>query len=173
MGSESQNKLFEMLKVCFYKRHIKECIKDYRPDWMKSPLTDKNLEIDLWFKSLKLGVEFQGNQHYFKVKGMYNNMEKTTRNDMLKYELFRKHKGKFSDRLSLVLFFPCDLTDNKEKIFSIVDSRIKAQATNKCYLRCKKMIDERKEWYKPRSEYSIMLENELNQQMITAIGKDI
>lgn len=35
-----------------------------RPDWLKSPKTGKNLELDCYNEKLKLALEFNGKQHY-------------------------------------------------------------------------------------------------------------
>lgn len=147
MASIAQSKLLKMLYVCFYRRHMKKCIVDYRPEWMKSSLTGKNLEIDIWLPSLDLGIEYQGDQHYFKIKGMPCSLEKITRNDMLKYELFRKKRQYYKPPPSLVLFFPEDITDNKYDTLRIVSKRITEQARPSCAIRCNKMINERYSWY--------------------------
>lgn len=41
----------------------KPFIKD-RPDWLKSPLTGRNLEIDCVNHELKIAIEYNGKQHY-------------------------------------------------------------------------------------------------------------
>lgn len=35
-----------------------------RPHWLKSPLTNRNLELDFYCEALKLAIEFNGQQHY-------------------------------------------------------------------------------------------------------------
>jgi hypothetical protein len=35
-----------------------------RPNFLRNPVTDQNLEIDLYNDELKLGIEVNGNQHY-------------------------------------------------------------------------------------------------------------
>ena len=35
-----------------------------RPDWLKNPITDKNMEIDDFSEDLLLGLEYNGEQHY-------------------------------------------------------------------------------------------------------------
>lgn len=37
----------------------------YRPDWLKNPKTNRNLEIDLYFPDLKIGIEINGKYHRF------------------------------------------------------------------------------------------------------------
>jgi hypothetical protein len=41
-----------------------EVLKNYRPDWLCNPNTGKNLEIDFYMPSLKVGFEIQGQHHY-------------------------------------------------------------------------------------------------------------
>lgn len=48
---------------------LKNIFKDYkfvsvRPEWLKNPETGKNLEIDLFNEKLRLGIEYNGYQHY-------------------------------------------------------------------------------------------------------------
>jgi hypothetical protein len=35
-----------------------------RPDWLKNPLTGRNMEIDHYNEELHLGIEYNGKQHY-------------------------------------------------------------------------------------------------------------
>lgn len=35
-----------------------------RPDWLKNPLTGRNVEIDYYNEDLLLGIEYNGKQHY-------------------------------------------------------------------------------------------------------------
>lgn len=35
-----------------------------RPDWLKSPLTRKNLELDCYNEKLQIALEYNGQQHY-------------------------------------------------------------------------------------------------------------
>lgn len=35
-----------------------------RPDWLKNPKTGRNLELDCYNDELKIGVEYNGEQHY-------------------------------------------------------------------------------------------------------------
>lgn len=37
---------------------------NYRPDWLKHPITKKNLELDCYNDRYKIACEFQGIQHY-------------------------------------------------------------------------------------------------------------
>ena len=40
-----------------------DVIYNHRPDWLKNPITGFNLELDLYFPNLKLGVEANGYGH--------------------------------------------------------------------------------------------------------------
>ena len=46
-----------------------------RPDILKNNVTGHNLEIDLYNEELKLGIEYNGQQHYKYCKGIHKNYE--------------------------------------------------------------------------------------------------
>lgn len=46
-----------------------------RPDILKNNVTGQNLEIDCYNNDLKLGVEYNGQQHYKYCKGVHRNYE--------------------------------------------------------------------------------------------------
>ena len=50
----------ELLEMWFFENKV---LYNYRPDWLKNPLTGKNLELDIYYPELKLAVEFNGMQH--------------------------------------------------------------------------------------------------------------
>ena len=51
--------------VLFYATDFKsERISSIRPSFLKSPITGRKLEYDIFFPDLKLALEFQGEQHY-------------------------------------------------------------------------------------------------------------
>ena len=54
-------------------------IDNYRPDWLKNPITNKNLELDRYYPDLKIGFEFNGVQHRKK-----NNIEQWERDKIKK-----------------------------------------------------------------------------------------
>lgn len=81
-------------------RHILEMIFDkkfdtIRPDFLKNPTTKCNLEIDCYNNDLKLGLEYNGIQHYKYPNKFHKNINdfyKQIRNDKLKYHLCNKNK---------------------------------------------------------------------------------
>ena len=42
-----------------------------RPDWLRNPVTGRNLELDFFCQELGLAVEFNGEQHY-RPKAMFH-----------------------------------------------------------------------------------------------------
>ena len=50
----------EQIIYYFLKKHFKKVDHNYRPNWLKNPATNSNLEIDIWIPSLKIGVEYDG-----------------------------------------------------------------------------------------------------------------
>lgn len=53
-----------------------------RPDWLKNPITNKNLELDKFCDELSLGLEYQGQQHY--EIGKFNDTK-----DKLEYQVYK------------------------------------------------------------------------------------
>jgi len=49
--------------------------KTYRPPWLKNPETSGQLEIDCYNQELKLGVEFDGEQHFKFPNGIHKTKE--------------------------------------------------------------------------------------------------
>lgn len=45
--------------------HFHRPFSPIRPDWLKNESTGRNLEIDCYNEDLKLGVEYNGIQHYY------------------------------------------------------------------------------------------------------------
>src|SRR5665811_1589246 len=69
-------------------------VHGFRPDWLKNPVTGRNLEIDIWLPDIQVGIEIQGVQHGRPTKGLQRDFaafEKQQRHDMLKIELAKQH----------------------------------------------------------------------------------
>ena len=71
---------------CFYfiKKYFPDALYNYRPDWLKSPITGNNFEIDIWIPSLKIGIEYDG---YIKRHQGYN------LNTAIKLNLINNYSG--------------------------------------------------------------------------------
>ena len=63
-----------------------------RPDWLKNPKTNRNLELDGFCEKLKIAFEHNGTQHYDKNDRFY--MENIIERDQLKLELCKKNNIK-------------------------------------------------------------------------------
>jgi hypothetical protein len=69
--------------------------KKIRPDFLKSELTGKNLEIDIYNDDLKIGIEFDGQQHFKYTPHFHRNGEldfqKQLQRDKFKEEKCKEH----------------------------------------------------------------------------------
>ena len=85
MSKSENNRIskFESL-IREYFRHFyknEEVIYNHRPDWLKNPNTGYNLEIDIYFPNLKLGIECNGGLH---------ELDDQIKRDVIKQELCNK-----------------------------------------------------------------------------------
>lgn len=66
-----------------------------RPDFLKYPKTNRNLELDFYCEELKVAVEYNGRQHYeyipFFHKNDINNFDRQKRRDIFKRLACEKH----------------------------------------------------------------------------------
>lgn len=83
--------------------------RNLRPDFLRNPLTGRNLELDIFYKDFKLAFEFQGEHHY--------SDEKQKVNDKVKLE------KSFKKGILLIPINVCQL--NSSKIISITINNIK------------------------------------------------
>lgn len=60
-----------------------------RPDFLKNPVTGNNLELDCFNQTLKLAVEYNGQQHYSFTSFFHKNVEAST-NQKYRDELKRR-----------------------------------------------------------------------------------
>ena len=69
--------------------------KKIRPDFLKSELTGKNLELDVYNEDLKLAIEYNGQQHYQYSKFFHKNGEidfqKQLQRDKFKEQKCKEH----------------------------------------------------------------------------------
>ena len=67
--------------------------KKIRPDFLKSELTGKNLELDVYNEDLKLAIEYDGIQHYKYVPHFHKNGEEDFQKQ-LQRDKFKEEKCK-------------------------------------------------------------------------------
>ena len=85
IGEKLSCKIFEE----FIKR---KAILHQRPDWLKNPLTGRNLEIDIYDPKTNIGIEYNGAQHYRYEQSMHksvNDFNYQVYKDQLKLERCR------------------------------------------------------------------------------------
>lgn len=91
-----------------------DAIQNYRPDWLKNPKTNHNLELDIYIPSINLGYELQGIHH---------RLDKYAYNDNLKKELASKHETKivyFEKRKDIVKYLENLGVSNKKLLRKIL-----------------------------------------------------
>lgn len=66
-----------------------------RPNWLRNPKTNYNLELDGFNNKLKIGFEYQGEQHFKRVKFFHKThaqFRALKKRDLLKKKLCKKHR---------------------------------------------------------------------------------
>lgn len=58
--SKGERKIKEVLNTLY----VNSKFTKVRPDWLKNPKTNRNLELDFFNPELKIAVEYNGEQHY-------------------------------------------------------------------------------------------------------------
>ena len=108
-------------KACkrYIQRLFKKPFTKIRPDFLKDPKTKRNLEIDLYNDSLKLGIEYNGIQHYEYTKRFhktYGDFRRQQERDALKRQLCKDH-GVFL----IVVTFNCS------EVYNVITNRLLAR----------------------------------------------
>jgi len=113
-----ENTIKEILKEITNKEFIK-----IRPDWLKNPETNRNLELDCYNKELNLAIECQGPQHYkiIKTYGM-------TKED-LKYQQYKDNfkRIKCKEKNITLIEIKYKLNITKEEIKKILIKKLNLQ----------------------------------------------
>lgn len=94
---KNQKKLAEIMSDI-----LNEKSESIRPSWLKNPRTGRNLEIDIYFKSSKIAVEYNGIQHYKPInfsgslsnEQMLRNLIELKYRDKLKRKLAKNNSNK-------------------------------------------------------------------------------
>ena len=131
--SKQQDLLFK--KVKSYIGGRTKIIQNYRPDWLKNPRTQRNLEIDIYLPEFKIGIEYQGGFHFI------DNSKKTDYvryKDVLKYELAKKKK------VQIIEFFEEDL--KYHPFGEIFEKRLEQVSRKKQTQKLLNRIGEVKKW---------------------------
>lgn len=107
--SEAQKKLQRILENLFDKKS-KSNFKGF--DWLKSTISNKRLEIDIWFPDIKLAVEYDGEQHFSPIfgKAIFN---KTKKLDKMKDVIIKKHP----EDIKYFIRFSCKENLNKKNVY--------------------------------------------------------
>lgn len=82
-----------------------------RYHWLTNPKTNQLLELDRYYPKLKVGFEFQGEQHFRQVEG-FGDFKQTTYLDSLKKELCK------INGVLLIPVKPIDLTSATMRAFA-------------------------------------------------------
>lgn len=100
--------------------HFQKLFPTVRPDWLKNPETNKNLELDGYCEELKIAFEYQGNQHYHNDTQFAGELDKQLKRDELKEKLCKEHGIQ-------LLFIKQARSYDKEKFFKHVVFQLKKQ----------------------------------------------
>ena len=85
----------EMLCCKIFEEMVEEPVENnIRPNWLKNPLTKRNLELDCFYRKKGIAIEYNGSYHYKYVPCFHKGGEKdliyTKKKDALKKELCEK-----------------------------------------------------------------------------------
>lgn len=103
-----------------FEANFRTAFPTVRPDWLKNPETGKNLEIDGYSEELKIGFEYQGNQHYDNNTQFAGELDKQLKRDELKAQL-AKENGVH------LIFIKQSRSYDTNRFFNYVVSQIKAE----------------------------------------------
>ena len=91
------------IKAKWKMQHLSKLLIEYitdvsfisvRPDWLKNPMTGKNLELDCYNDELSIALEYNGKQHYKYTPRFHKSMEEfelQVYRDILKKKLCNKN----------------------------------------------------------------------------------
>ena len=103
--SRGEYLMFEYLELLF---PDKAPFDNCRYSWLANPVTGQHLEIDRYYPELRVGFEFQGEQHFRQVNGM-GDYKHIVYLDKLKKRLCKQSK------VLLVAIRPIDLRSTEIK----------------------------------------------------------
>jgi len=147
--SKQQDLLFQ--KVKSYIGGKTKIMQNYRPDWLKNPHTQKNLEIDIYLPEFKIGIEYQGGFHFLDGS---KKTDSTRYRDTLKHELAKKKK------VFIVEFFEEDLSHHP--FGEIFDKRLEQVSKKKYSKKLLNRVREVKKHVKDREMISYIKKENRN-----------
>lgn len=127
--SKQEDLLEQKLRSCLGRVRI---IRNFRPDWLKNPTTNRPMEIDIYLPDFRLGIEFQGFYHFNSVTKDDRKVDWTRYKDTIKHAIARKRK------VYIIEFFESDLT---EKFSNLLIDKITTVCPLKIQDRLKNRID--------------------------------
>ena len=107
-----ENRIRKILTNYFNKEFI--CV---RPNWLKNPLTSRNLEIDMYCEELKLGLEYHGTQH-IKYLPHFHKTEQRFKDQLLRDQIKARLCKEHGIKLIIIYHYEIEQADD------ILDSEI-------------------------------------------------
>ena len=100
-------------------RKFKKPFTKTRPNFLKNPKTNRNLELDLYNDTLKIAIEYNGIQHYEYTERFhktYGDFRRQQERDILKKQLCKDH-GVFL----IVVYYNCS------EVYKYITARLKVR----------------------------------------------
>ena len=119
IGEQLTRKAFETLLG-------RKVLYNYRPDFLKNPITGRNLELDCYDKVLKIAVEYNGEQHYHFPNRFHKTEEEfqlQQQRDELKKQLCTQN-GIFLICIPYSIDSKCDSNQRYQRIYNFLSRHL-------------------------------------------------